>query len=231
MKNFLAGFISCALISILIYSLMPERQDAYQNHPVPTAPVAAAPAEFLLKKLQLLERENIDLKQRLESYSPQNIASPSTISEQAPAEADVLAKVYAKHAEEFQRATDFSLYTNRLEARGQTMLNDLAEKFTAEPVDDTWAPTYQQKISRIFTDVDSLQKMSPSAIECRTNKCRITIPATDSDEANQMTAAFANAIYNNQFDIAQSDVIATPDFSKGVLTLYIAKNNNHKAYE
>lgn len=237
MKNFLAGCSLGVLISALGFVVLDR--DVPIGSSVAELPNAPALTNAQQQKLWRLEQENTQLKLALKNRLQSDMASAAISAhgkhdaggdKKPVTEAEVTAKVYAQHFDQLQRAADFSRYTNNLEARGQTMFNDLAEKFSSEPVDYSWAPDYQQKIAQIFAEVESLQKLVPGAIECRTSKCQIKIPVTGSDEANQMTAAFAAAIQDNQSGVAKTEVLATPDLSRGQLNLYIAKNNTFKVY-
>ena len=230
MKNFLLGFACCAFIAVL-FSVVWSRDDGHSNNIV-TASLSPAPAPSL--RINQLERENIQLKLQVAELSNRKISLAPTVAphaDEVKAEAAITPQMYAESLQTMQRAAEFSHYTNSLQEKNQTMLSDLSEKFSLEAVDYSWAPDYQRKITHIFGDTDYLKNVSPSAIECRTHKCQIKIPITDNDEANKLTQAFATALETNKHDVAKTEVIATPDFAQGLLTLYIAKNNTLKAYE
>lgn len=186
-------------------------------------------------QLQLLHAENSALKKQLaelkktldEAQVSMAAKSPTAFEEPTDLPASAINEQY----QNLKRANDFSSYQSELAAKNISMEKDLENKFNAEAVDYEWAADYQEKISTLFANTNTLQEITPELIECKTHKCQIKIRITDNTQANHFTNAFSTAIDANTLNIQKTDVIAAPDFSQGFLNLYIAKNNHIKIYE
>lgn len=190
--------------------------------------------DILFDELQQLKLDNELLKKQLAGINHKSRVEISSQENSAPTEKEEFVAqeiIFNEQYQTLKRAEDFSKYTSELETRNTSLEKDMEEKFQTESVDYEWASAYQEKLSSLFSSTSTLTEAEPDLIECKTNRCQIKIRVTDSAHANALTTAFSSALDTNTLEIQKTAVIAAPNFSQGLLNLYIAKNNQVNIYE
>lgn len=179
------------------------------NHTTTPSPLAASSGtsdtetQLLIANIKKLSAENLSLQEQIALLNAQhqdekkaaaapNITPIETIAAEQPSLDDQYRTL--------KRADQFASYVEALSTKGISLEKDMEDKFQAEAIDYNWAPDYQETLSELFTQDNSLRETLPETIECKTHRCQIKIPITDNDQANQITAAVSSALQANSFE-------------------------------
>lgn len=190
----------------------------------------------LENQLAALEQENSDLKKTIDLLLKNptlNHSKPAIGHEVDTTEPqDKNSKEISEHYKIFKRTEELSKYISSLPDSEPTALyRDLDSKFASEPIDYNWSYDYEEKLHDLFANNELLKNSIPEVITCKTNKCQIKFRISDSEQANQVTANFADKLHSSELDINKVEVIAASDLNQGLLSLYVTRNSELKAYE
>ncbi len=225
--------LGISIIILCSFSYWLGANNTPTHSPTVTSPAASdEDTSLLITKLNKLTAENSALHAQIALLHAQqghekkaDVTSNTTPAEPIAAEQPSMDEQYRT----LKRADQFASYVETLSVKGISLEKDMEDKFQAEAIDYDWAPDYQETLGELFTQDSSLREAMPETIECKTYRCQIKIRITDSDHANQITAAVSSALQTSALE--KTDVIAAPNFSQGYLNLYIAKNNQSPIYE
>lgn len=182
------------------------------------------------QQLTSMQNENKKLRDQLRQLTT---AAEAKTSGCKPAEQSLLTnqEVFAKELIAQRNVDDYLKYSESLRQQQDFQMHaDMERKFTAEAVDYEWAKNYEASLQSLFNSDEILRHFSPDAIECRTQKCQIKLHVNDSEEANTATKAFSTAVHSNQ-NTDSVAIMATPDYTRHQLNIYIAKNSEVKLYQ
>ncbi len=98
----------------------------------------------------------------------------------------------------------------------------LETRFANEVVDSSWANTHQRELDAFFKK--SFTDVFPQYIECRSKRCKVTVPVSDQNEFSQLSQELIQNILNNKDGIAKKIVIE-PTENDGTLNFYLARND------
>ena len=98
----------------------------------------------------------------------------------------------------------------------------LKTSFANEVVDNSWANTHQHKIEAFFKK--SFTNVFPQYIECRSKRCKITVPVSDQKMFSELSQELVKNTLNNTDGIAKQIVIE-PTENDGTLSFYLARND------
>ncbi|GGY61053.1 hypothetical protein GCM10011613_00500 [Cellvibrio zantedeschiae] len=99
----------------------------------------------------------------------------------------------------------------------------IKNNFANESVDSSWANPYQHQLENFFTE--SFADIHPQYIECRSTRCRITIPASDQKKSSELSQTLTQGIFNNNAGITKK-IFIEPTTNDGTLNFYLARNDN-----
>lgn len=97
----------------------------------------------------------------------------------------------------------------------------LKTSFDKEAVDSSWANIHQQKLEDFFKK--SFTDVFPQYIECRSKRCKITVPVSDQKQFSELSQTLIQNTLNNKNGIAKKIVIE-PTENNGTLSFYLARN-------
>lgn len=239
MKSLLAHATTCCVGVVLGFLFFSHPQD--HDNKISPAAIGEADDIFLQKQLADLQSENKHLKDlliALENNQSEKIVVPHQNAENFSASSTSAASnenksaELAQHFEQFQKIESLSDYLSSIEGEGEAALyQNLENNFSAEQIDYSWAPDYEQKIQQLIAEHDPFNALAYTSITCKTHRCQIKISAHTAEEANQLTLAFADSITKNRTGVNAVQVLSATDFSRGFLDLYIAKDNSFNAFE
>ena len=103
---------------------------------------------------------------------------------------------------------------------------ELDADFESQTIDDSWARDYEDKLYELFSTTDSLVNVSLQSVECRSNMCKLTIPASDAEDANNTLEHLSHAVKaDNQ--VNDGDMIANAQIHKNITTVYLSRNKSY----
>lgn len=181
----------------------------------------------MLDEMKLLQDENTNLKSAL--IERDKLLSASKITEQKPIDSSE-SRIRNNLLIEFkavQAATDFARY---LAISGADYQVGLDNKFKTEDVDLSWVGQYEEKINKLFSENNTLSDFVPELIECKSTMCKIRINVANNEDSNRVMELFSKALVNNEFGITGTNVISAPELSKGIVNLYVGKNDDVKLF-
>jgi hypothetical protein len=123
-----------------------------------------------------------------------------------------------------ERVREFSHYLQVLAEKDSSLLQDMEKKFTEEPINTEWSDTHAEKLQLLFRTDTSLSRIYPETIQCKSDRCKISIPVSSTDEANTISETFMKALNDKHSSINNSVVITTQDDAKAMMNLYVARN-------
>lgn len=140
-------------------------------------------------------------------------SQPSAVAPPAPAQktSTELAKMQAQ-------VQEFDNFLNN----GDKAFTALQTSFNNEPVDASWATENQRQLESFFKK--SFTNVYPQYIECRSQRCRITIPVFDHKQVSELSQTIMQGIFKNEDGIAKK-IIIEPTTNDGTLNFYLAKND------
>lgn len=98
----------------------------------------------------------------------------------------------------------------------------LKTSFANEVVDSSWATNHQHELEAFFKK--SFTDVFPQYIECRSKRCKITVPVFDQKKFAELSQALIQNTLNNNDGIAKKIVIE-PTENDGTLNFYLARND------
>lgn len=107
-------------------------------------------------------------------------------------------------------------------AKGQDPIATIKSNFAVEEIDTAWASKNQLQLESFFKD--SFTDIFPQYIECRSTRCRITIPVADQKKMSVLSEKLMQGIFHNEKGIARNIVIE-PNTNDGTLNFYLARND------
>lgn len=181
---------------------------------------------LLEKRILELEKENHSLRKQLTKSGINNInrlvATDELVGERDPENYDA-----TLIRENTLATTKLMAYVNSFQKQNPAAINnDLRTKFEAEPVDYAWAGGHEARLDRLFDDDKELSEFVPEKINCKSTKCRVTIPISSYHEANQAMKTITAALATNSNEFKGAMVMAIPTPSTGFVDFYIARSND-----
>lgn len=98
----------------------------------------------------------------------------------------------------------------------------LKTSFANEVVDSSWANNHQHELEAFFKK--SFTDVFPQYIECRSKRCKITVPVSDQKKFAELSQELIQNTLNNNDGIAKKIVIE-PTENDGTLSFYLARND------
>ena len=99
----------------------------------------------------------------------------------------------------------------------------LNSSFSSEDVDSLWADAYQRELESFFKS--SFVDVFPQYIECRSKRCKITVPVADQHQFNALSRELTENILNQEGAIAKK-ILIEPQGNDGTLNFFLARNND-----
>ena len=165
----------------------------------------------LRERITQLDKELAQLKQLA---SDNNSSQPGAAIPQVASECIEREKIQAALQKNIQEFNNFLGSDDSMDA--------LKTSFANETIDSSWANNYQHELEAFFKN--SFTEVFPQYIECRSNRCKVTIPVADQGKFSQLSQELTQVILNNKNGIAKKIVIE-PTENDGTLNFYLARND------
>jgi hypothetical protein len=210
----------CILGSLIVIWKMSDKETAIAVQQAPSVSLASATTneqELRLENRRLREQiaQLTDEITKLKHITNKNNFSQHSveISHQA-----AVTKALAEQADAQVQIQEFNnSFTN-----GRDPIAALKTNFASEEVDNSWASTNQHQLETFFKE--SFTDLLPQYIECRSTRCRITVPVADQKKISALSETLMQGIFQNEKGIAKKIVIE-PSTNDGTLNFYLARND------
>lgn len=212
MKWFFGGI--CALILVVVIRTQGDSKATSEHKPAVSA-ITKTNSE------QELQAENIRLREQIielnkEVAQLKHLANGINSSQQGIATAQATGEPMEPEnvQEKIQDFNNFLAKDNAITA--------LKTSFDNEIIDSSWANIYQHELEdflkKSFTDV------IPQYIECRSKRCKITVPVSDQQRFSELSQELIQKILNNKDGISKK-IMIEPTENDGTLSFYLTRND------
>ncbi|MBU2984980.1 hypothetical protein KO528_06445 [Saccharophagus degradans] len=127
-----------------------------------------------------------------------------------------------------QAISTFTNFIDETAKSGISPIDAANERFESEPVDYDWAKPREDELYATFERVESLQSTSPLSVSCKTNNCKVVLPITNSEEAENITSNFTQALVDEGLETSVTYFI---DESSGEAVFYLADEMELKLFK
>lgn len=219
MKWFFCGI--CALILVVVIQTPGDLDDSkaiseYEST-LPVITKTGSEQELRAENLKLreqitqLNKEIAQLKHSVSDNSSQQQTAISQASAESSMEPANIQATLQKNMQEF----------NNFLASSDS-ITVLKTSFANEMVDSSWAGVHQRALEDFFKK--SFTDVFPQYIECRSKRCKITVPVSDQEKFSTLSHELTQHILNNKDGIAKKIVIE-PTENNGTLNFYLSRND------
>ena len=104
------------------------------------------------------------------------------------------------------------------------------DSFDSEPVDETWATTYENKLDTAILNDPTLANFGMVDVKCRTERCRIQFYSEDSQRIQEFNLALAKVMNQPDSGFGQTAIFTTYAEESGIATLYLGRNIDVKLF-
>jgi hypothetical protein len=216
MKWFFLGI--CGLGVLLVIAKMSDGVTSGIHLQSVSAPAAnTQEAELRVENRQLKEQIAQLTEEMARLKHTQNNSSSSPHIEKAPQ----LTSAFIALSEEAKIQSAAHEFTNAFTS-GRDPIAALKKNFVNEEVDSSWASMNQRQLETFFKE--SFTDVLPQYIECRSTRCRITVPVSDQKKVAELAQTLMQGIFNNEKGIAKKIAIE-PTANDGTLNFYLARND------
>lgn len=219
MKWYISGVCILGLLIVIYKTSDKEITTIVQPQlSVPSISAASSDQQLLLENSRLREQvaQLTDEIKKLKDTTNNSYSSQSTVKAPNQLSADEALAKQASMQEQFQEF-------NNAFANGRNPIATLKTNFASEQVDDSWANTNQRQLESFFKE--SFTDLFPQYIECRSTRCRITLPVADQKKFSELSTTLMQGVFNNKDGIAKKIVIE-PSTHDGTLNFYLARNED-----
>lgn len=207
-------FGTCGLAVLIFVLTVGDREVASVKAPeLATTSTNSSEQELRAENLKLREQIiqlNKEMAQLKHLANGNNSSQPVATTSQASNASVEPVKIQAK-IQEF----------NNFLTSGDSM-SVLKTSFANEVVDSSWANNHQHELEAFFKK--SFTDVFPQYIECRSKRCKITVPVSDQKKFAELSQALIQNTLNNNDGIAKKIVIE-PTENDGTLNFYLARND------
>lgn len=118
----------------------------------------------------------------------------------------------------FKMKEQMSAHIQKIQEAGslESFNTQLEQEFEAEEVDYEWAAEQETKLSELVYSSNDLEQYAIDSIECKSSRCKINLPATDTTQANEISERFIQTIASDGELAKNIRVIVSPDGKGGV---------------
>lgn len=219
MKWFFFGI--CALILVVVIRTPGDSGDSKaipeQGAMLPVIKNTGSEQELRTENLRLrdqITQLNKEIAQLKYSANGNNSSQQGTAVFQASAEVVESENIHATLQKNIQEFNNF--------LASDDSITVLKTSFANEVVDSSWANIHQRELEEFFKN--SFTDVFPQYIECRSKRCKITVPASDQEKFSALSHELTQNILNNKDGIAKIIVIE-PTENNGTLNFYLSRND------
>ena len=213
MKWFFWGICALALLFVIrTVGDLDDKKTTPNEVGLPASTKIGSEQELRAENLKLREQiiqlneEIVQLKHLAGANSSQQGAAISQVSDRATEPTNIQEKI--QQFDNFLASND--------------SMTVLKNSFANEAVDSSWANTHQRELEAFFKK--SFTNVFPQYIECRSKRCKITIPVSDQKMFSELSQELIKNTLNNNDGIAKQIVIE-PTENDGTLSFYLARND------
>jgi len=218
MKWYISGFCVLGFL-VAVYKINDNEITTIDQQPLSVSPINTPGSDqhLLLENRQLREQVAQLADEIVKLKHSANSSNSSQHSVEAPNNITVT-KALEKQASMQAQFQEF----NNAFANGRDPIATIKANFAGEVVDNAWASKNQLQLESFFKD--SFTDIYPQYIECRSTRCRITIPVADQKKMSVLSEKLMQGILHNEKGIARNIVIE-PNTNDGTLNFFLARND------
>lgn len=216
----------CVVGSLIVIWKMNDKDTAIAVQQVPS--VSSASATTNEQELRLENRQlRAQITQLTDEIAKLKLTTNNTNSSQHSVEISHQAVVAKALAEQADNQTQFQKFNDSF-SNGRDPIAALKTNFASEEVDNSWASMNQRQLETFFKE--SFTDLLPQYIECRSTRCRITVPVPDQKKYSALSETLMQGIFNNEKGIAKKIVIEQST-NDGTLNFYLARNDEVNLFQ
>lgn len=97
----------------------------------------------------------------------------------------------------------------------------MATEFNAEPRNDSWANSTENKLLSSFKNDTGLQAISISTVSCKSKTCELKVPTVNENTKNQVMETLVAQDLGKKLGFKNSSIQTAMEISSGQMTVYI----------